>query len=186
MKLANIITLSRLLLTIVGFVLLACHSGDRASGAIDWVVFALFTFAALTDYVDGWVARRYGQVSLFGRIFDPLGDKVLVVGALMFYAVLDSTAALAPAWVVVVFLTREFLVQSLRGAAEGQGVEFGADKFGKWKMFAQCVYVLGISLWQCGVDWPYHIVIASMWISLAMTVASGANYVRKAWGLLDV
>ena len=122
---------------------------------------------------------------MLGRIMDPLADKVLICGALIMFLSLPELGSQIPAWAVVVVVAREFLVQSLRGIAEAQGVSFAADWFGKWKMLFQCVWVMALAGYQLGWDWTRVVAIWSMVIALAFTVASGANYVRKAWRVLD-
>lgn len=186
MKIANAITLARLVLVLVGLALLAWEPGrGRMTWDLDWVMFICLFVAAVTDFVDGWVARALQEVSLIGRLLDPLVDKILVCGALILFMTMPALAPYVPGWLVVVILVREFVVQSLRGAAEAQGVSFGADQFGKWKMVSQCVYVLGLAAFQAGWDWPIEVVRYAMWVALAFTVLSGANYVRKAASALE-
>lgn len=186
MKLANAITLARLVLVLVGLTLLAWRPGrERMTWDLDWVMFVCLFVGAVTDFLDGWVARKFQEVSLIGRLLDPLVDKILICGALILFIPMPDLAPWVPGWIVVVILVREFVVQSLRGAAEAQGVDFGADQFGKWKMVSQCVYVLGLASYQAGWDWPIDVVRYAIWVALAFTVVSGLNYVRKAWRVLD-
>jgi CDP-diacylglycerol--glycerol-3-phosphate 3-phosphatidyltransferase len=181
---ANLITLSRLGLVVVAFVLLALRPPAPEPWWGDWPVFGLLLLGIATDYIDGWVARATGRVTLLGRILDPLADKVLVCGALVFYALLPVTAVYVPGWAVVTVITREFLVQSVRGAAEAKGVKFGADQLGKWKMVCQCVWVLALSALVAGWQWTGPVATVFLWLSLVTTVVSGVNYVRKAWGVI--
>lgn len=186
MSLANGITLGRLVLVAAGLTLLSVDPGrERMTWDGDWVMFIALFVAAVTDFVDGWAARRYDSVSQVGRLLDPLVDKILVCGALILFLEYPSLSPWVPGWIVVVFLAREFIVQSVRGAAEAKGVEFGADQFGKWKMVTQCVYVLGLASYQAGWDWPIEVVRYAMWVALAFTVLSGLNYLRKAWRALE-
>ena len=147
--------------------------------------FWLFILVASTDFVDGWLARRDGHVTTFGRIADPFVDKVLVVGTFVFLAVLPWSQPFLPDWVVVVVLAREFLVTGIRGYAESQGLEFGADRFGKFKMIIQCI-AIGAMLGLHGVPWPTPLYEAvrliahvAVWGTLITTVGSGATYVMK-------
>lgn len=186
MKLANAITLARLILTLIGLALLAWSPGrDRMTWDMDWLMFGCLFVAAVTDFLDGYVARRMQEVSQIGRLLDPLVDKILICGALILFMNMPDLAPWVPGWIVVVVLVREFVVQSIRGAAEAQGVDFGADQFGKWKMVTQCVWVLGLASYQAGWDWPIEVVRYAVWVALAFTVVSGANYVRKAWRALE-
>lgn len=188
MKLANLITLSRLGLVGVSFALMALHphARTRATWSGDWFVFGFLFLAAVTDYVDGWVARRYGQTSMLGRILDPFADKVLVCGALIMFMESPDLAPLIPGWVVVLVVAREFLVQSLRAIAEASGSSFPADQLGKWKMVFQCVWVLALASYQAGWDWTVGIARYGMWIVVALTVISGGNYLRKARSVLEL
>ncbi len=111
---------------------------DRTS--TQWA-FWLFIATAVSDVLDGWLARRGNQVTAFGRIADPFVDKVMVLGAMVFLSVMPWSRSWFPAWIVVVILAREFLVTGLRGYVESLGQKFPADWFGKVKMFTQCVAV---------------------------------------------
>ncbi|MAE75961.1 MAG: CDP-diacylglycerol--glycerol-3-phosphate 3-phosphatidyltransferase [Planctomycetes bacterium] len=186
MKAANAITLGRLGLVAGAFALLAARPDvERGAFAGDWPMFALLLTASVTDCLDGWVARHYGQTSIVGRILDPFVDKALICGSLVLFLGVREVAAILPAWIVVVVLTREFLVQSLRAMSEAQGKSFAADLFAKWKMTFQAVWVQALAAYLCGWDVMLPVATWCMWIALAFTVLSGANYVRRAWGILD-
>ncbi|MGL4461043.1 MAG: CDP-diacylglycerol--glycerol-3-phosphate 3-phosphatidyltransferase [Planctomycetia bacterium] len=175
--LANNLTTARLLLSAVLFVLLAFH----------WwhVGLAVFLVAVSTDWFDGWAARRYGQVSSLGRMYDPLVDKVMVCGAFLFLQ--DVPAAGVYAWMNTVMVSREFLVTGLRGWLEEQGVAFGADLFGKLKMFLQST-ALGVVLWNLGTTTPpYFLLVLQtilVWSAVAATAGSGVNYLARATAFL--
>ena len=181
MNLPNAITLSRLVVTVACIACLELAGDVRApSRVLVWWAFGLFLFAAITDFVDGYLARRYGQVTSFGRIADPMVDKILIAGTLIVLLRFPAAREYLPSWVVVVVIARELLVTTLRAAAEAAGRSFPAERLGKWKMVAQCVVaaalltvVAGAELWIVVADW-------GMWIMLALTVASGAGYVWRA------
>lgn len=145
--------------------------------------FWMFVVVAATDFLDGYLARRDQHVSDFGRIADPFTDKVLILGSLIFAAVMPWTRPWVPAWIVVVILARELLVTGLRGYVEKLGVEFPADRWGKIKMIVQCMAVGGV-LWLEAYAWPEawyrfwstltHVLV---WATLISTVGSGINYV---------
>ncbi len=175
----NALTLSRLPLAVVLFV---CIS-------YGWWLSALITFgvASLTDWLDGWWARKFNQLSAFGRTFDPLVDKVLVGGAFIFLIPVKE-AGLLP-WMVTVVIGRELLVTGIRGYVEALGKKFGADWFGKLKMFLQCVVllvVLGVmSLreqpWASSWIGPLEVLQAGIiYAMLAATIGSGLQYCLKA------
>ncbi len=152
--------------------------------------FGIFIAVALSDILDGYLARRYGWVSAFGRIADPFVDKVLVLGAMVFLATKPWSAAWFPAWLVVVVMAREFLITGIRGYAETMGLEFPADWFGKVKMLVQC-FAVGIALGLAAFDFPPAFVqfleqaaLGLMFATLATTLGSGLSYVIKLRSLL--
>ena len=175
----NMLTLSRLPLSAVLFM---CIS-------YEWWFAALLTFciASLTDWIDGWWARKFNQMSAFGRTFDPLVDKVLVGGAFI-YLMPVKEAGLMP-WMVTVIIGRELLVTGIRGYVEAMGKKFGADWFGKLKMILQCVALTAILLVMTlrGQTWasegirPLEIVqIVIIYVMVAATIGSGLQYCWKA------
>lgn len=186
----NRITAIRFVGALALFALLAITGPSVAPGTIGdlWmgVCFALFVFVAATDWLDGHLARKHGHVTAFGRIADPFVDKILVLGTLVLLAAFEWAQPYLPAWVVVAVLAREFLVTGIRGYAEAEGYEFGADRFGKIKLIVQCI-AIGALLGRVGLPWPEVLVrpveiIAhvSVWATLVASVGSGANYVFKA------
>src|SRR3989304_6134906 len=141
----NQLTIARLVLSIVCFVFLA----------LDWYLTALvlFVIAAGTDWVDGFWARRYGQITQLGRVIDPFADKIIICGAFIFLAAVPRAgdawlpaSGIAP-WMAVVVVAREMLVTALRGFFEEGGVDFSAKWAGKWKMGFQCL-AAGLSLYR--------------------------------------
>jgi CDP-diacylglycerol--glycerol-3-phosphate 3-phosphatidyltransferase len=171
----NLLSLSRLPLSAVLF---ACIAAGWW-----WAGLVVFAAAAITDWLDGLAARRMELVSSFGRMLDPLVDKVLICGAFVFLSPLPE--ALLPPWAVTVVVAREFLVTGLRGYLEQEGIAFGADTGGKVKMVLQCIVLaaalLLVALGDAGrwepVRWAYAVLVGLM---LAATVASGVQYVAKA------
>lgn len=146
----NALTVIRLLLTVIflGLILYAPHTGQAKPAKVLMTAFALFVIAGLTDIVDGPIARRFNVTSRFGRIVDPLADKVLVCGSFLCFAIVGQPALAnfhLPPWAghairwgtAIILLGREVLVQTLRQIAESRGVNFGAVISGKIKMFVQ-------------------------------------------------
>ncbi|MFK7958994.1 MAG: CDP-alcohol phosphatidyltransferase family protein [Phycisphaerales bacterium] len=146
----NALTVLRLILAASFFALLGFYRYPDGPAWIANLAIAVFVLAAVTDALDGWLARRWKATSLFGRIMDPFCDKVLVLGAFVYlagprFAVTEwadagrfiTTATAVPAAAVVLILARELLVTSVRGVAEGMGVDFGAQAAGKLKMILQ-------------------------------------------------
>ena len=138
----------------------------------------IFAAASFTDYLDGHIARRDGLVTNFGKLMDPLADKLLVMSALVAFI----PVAGVPVWVVVVILAREFMVTSLRLIAAGKGVVIAADKWGKIKTISQMIwlnYTL-LMLWLFPeAGWAHTVFVVLMGIVVATTVLSGANYMLK-------
>jgi CDP-diacylglycerol--glycerol-3-phosphate 3-phosphatidyltransferase len=164
---------------------LAC--GLIGAGAYVWAL-AVLIVASVTDWLDGFAARRMGLTSSFGRQLDPLVDKVLVCACLAYLLPLPaSQTGLAP-WMVAAILARELIVQALRSAVEGSGIAFGARWAGKWKATLQFVSILAI-LAGLGLElpaawsWPAVCRIL-LWITVGLTVYSGLLYVLAAWRLL--
>jgi CDP-diacylglycerol--glycerol-3-phosphate 3-phosphatidyltransferase len=184
-NLPNLITLTRLLVTggAIGC-LEAIDDPERAAPTLGWWAFGLFLFAAVTDFVDGWLARRFGQVTAFGRVADPFADKVLICGVLIVLLRFPQVAALMPGWFVVVVVARELLVTTIRGVAEAQGIPFPADRLGKLKMVAQCTAAAGLLTIVAGTDTFVTVAEIALWITLVLTLLSCVGYVWKARAIL--
>ncbi len=154
------------------------------------VCFWLFVLVAATDFLDGWLARSGGHVSVFGRIADPFVDKVLILGVMIFMAVMPWSRGFIPAWFVVVILAREFLVTGLRGYVESLGKEFSADNFGKIKMVVQSMAVGGVMFvpayeWSESVESGLTLLVRVLVVvTLLTTLGSGLSYVRKTQRIL--
>ncbi len=187
MNLANQITITRLILAIVLFVLLSLVDSQKNFQTYSLfmdISLGFFTIAALSDYLDGYVARKYNLYTTFGRIADPLVDKIIIGGLFVFFVQL--TPIVKP-WMVVVILAREMLVSSLRSYLESHGIAFGANWGGKIKMVLQCICA-GIILFYLGhfqeSEMARWIVSLFLWITIAITIGSAASYIIKAARLL--
>ena len=168
MNAPNILTILRVLLIPV-FIILLMNDYYYISGII-------FIFASLTDALDGYLARKYNLVTNFGKLMDPLADKLLVVSALICLTVLGDIAY----WMVIVILAREFTITGLRSVAASAGVVIAADWSGKIKTIAQMVAISLILL----KNWPFVYIGIPMdriilWIAVVMTVYSGIEYIIK-------
>lgn len=190
----NRITALRFLGALALFALLAAFESGALvvePGPATQTCLVLFIAVAATDWLDGYVARRFGQVTAFGRIADPFVDKILVLGLLVFLCALPFGRAFVPAWVVVAVLARELLVTGLRGFVEAQGMAFPADRWGKLKLVVQCV-AIGVVLGLAAFHWPasLHRVLVplahiSVWATLLTSLGSGVGYVFKTARLLS-
>ena len=170
----NALTASRLGLAVVLF---ACISAEW------WLVgFGTFCVAALTDWLDGYVARLQGLTSSLGRSFDPLVDKVLICGAFIYLQPVP-TAGFTP-WMVTIVVARELLITGLRGFLENQGAIFGADWLGKLKMVLQCATLMAVLLLLgLGGDAVPGLAASAVGLTYAMlatTVLSGLQYLWRA------
>lgn len=190
MTLANKITSLRFLLCIVYYALLSFAVRGAATAPprlLLNVSFVLFLVIAWSDLLDGYFARKYQQVTHFGRIADPLVDKILVCGSFIFFLSIDPLPKIFTAWFTVVVLGREFLVSGIRGAAEAAGIPFGATFWGKQKTLVQnCAVGTGLCYAAnfAGTAWVEILTTGLMWLTLVSTVVSGAAYVMDARRLL--
>jgi CDP-diacylglycerol--glycerol-3-phosphate 3-phosphatidyltransferase len=188
LNIPNLLTLGRLALSVILFVLMSQQ---------DWMFTSLLVFivAASTDWLDGYLARRRGETTTLGRILDPFVDKVVVIGAFIFLlAEPPEETGLAP-WMVTVVVARELLVTGLRSYLEGESVAFGADWLGKVKMVLQCI-AIGCILFYLGVakgttylfnqwsgyvlEWSERLRDMSVWAAIIVTVVSGIAYSWRA------
>ncbi|MGJ8635017.1 MAG: CDP-diacylglycerol--glycerol-3-phosphate 3-phosphatidyltransferase [Luteolibacter sp.] len=138
MNLPNAITLSRLFLT-AGFVIFVAWESTVAHS----IALAFFVIAAISDYIDGWLARKMGLVTPLGKLLDPLADKILVSSAF----VVLSAKGICPVWITALIIGREFLVTGLRQIAIEAGQVLAADRLGKWKTGAQLTYLISGLVW---------------------------------------
>ncbi len=178
-----------ILFGVLGFVEQAQPSADTARRMFTLAT-VLFVAVAATDWLDGWLARRHGHVTAFGRIADPFVDKILILGTFVFLAVLEPTSRFVPGWLVVMVLARELLVTGIRGYVESLGRSFAADRWGKIKMIVQCI-AIGVVLSLEGIAWPGGLHDAMIWvayISVALTLISslqsGFSYAFKCRAIL--
>ena len=141
MNLPNYITLARIVVVPLLVVVLLTPEADRWFGISGYALaIALFLMAALTDIVDGHLARRRNQVSTLGKFLDPIADKLLISAALIVLV----EKQLAPSWVVAIIIGREFVITGLRSVAASEGLIVEAQTLGKLKMWAQCVAVVAL------------------------------------------
>lgn len=181
----NQLTIARLVLSIVLFVLIGLRMFAVAT--------VVFVIAASTDWLDGFIARRYGLVTVLGRILDPFVDKVIICGTFIFL-VAEPRSELA-AWMAVVVVGRELLVTALRGYLEQQGADFSASLSGKLKMVIQCV-AAGFSLWYlhlvngasseaAAAHAGFLLALrCAVWAAVVLTVWSGVEYIFAAMRLI--
>lgn len=213
----NMLTACRVLLAIAFFAVLTPWKYGKsplASGTgIDyWLLLAagIFTVAAITDALDGYLARRWNAVTVFGRIMDPFADKFLVIGAFVFLAGpgftytgdailhlpnrppppegMTGSVTGVQAWMVAVILGRELLVTSIRAEVESRGMSFAAEWSGKWKMILQSICVPAVLVLmnvpgdsgQSPGGVASYAILALVWATVAVTAWSALPYVFRA------
>ena len=177
MNLPNALTLGRIFLVpFLVVVLLTKFEGRMILGMPKELVgAAIFGLASLTDWLDGYLARRRQQVTTLGQLMDPLADKLLITAALVSLVQMD----LAPAWMVAVILGREFAITVLRSIAHARGVIISASPLGKFKMVAQVTAILALILGQELLQQFFIIGTIALWVSVVTAVAPGMDYYRR-------
>lgn len=206
----NALTGLRLILAIVFFVMLSWYQYEgRGDPTFLNIAFVIYLVALFTDFLDGYLARKWKVEGAFGRVVDPFVDKVLVLGSFIFFAgknfiipeietigparsmVVKTITGVTPA-MVIILLARELLVTSLRGMAESGGAAFGAALSGKLKMVVQSITILVILAYVNYRGWLMHhnwnrpavfIRDAFIWATLVITVLSGLLYIQRGIGL---
>lgn len=175
MTTANMITLARIAMIPV---FMYCAISDGAQGNL--IALAIFAFASLTDGVDGYIARKYNQITDFGKLVDPLADKLLVMSALLI--LLEQ--GVIPSWACILILAREFVVSSLRSIAASKGVVLAASWWGKVKTVSQLVCVMYL---LADFDFlPGNAMVQDLLIGVMVffTVFSGYDYLKRNFGLI--
>jgi CDP-diacylglycerol--glycerol-3-phosphate 3-phosphatidyltransferase len=189
----NQLTIARLLLSVVFFVLLALETHESSSPFILNVSLVIFALAIITDFLDGYLARKWKLTSTFGRIADPFADKIVVCGA--FVMLTGVAPELVDTWFAVVIIFREFLVSGLRSFLESRGVAFGSAWTGKLKMLVQSLTIPMILFYQANLStlsldtsfvatFAYWLTISLLTATLILTIASCSGYIQRAIKLI--
>ncbi len=181
LNLPNILTMVRIAAIPVMAALLL--SPSRQAGF--WAA-AVFSAASVTDWLDGYLARRMGIVTVFGKFLDPIADKLIVMAAM----IMVLPYGRIPAWMVLVILGREIIITGLRGIASSEGIVIQASDLGKFKTIFQIVAIIALLLhydyrWLFGIN--HHLVTVNMhnigmfylWIATLLTIWSGIDYLIK-------
>ncbi|GAA1498501.1 CDP-diacylglycerol--glycerol-3-phosphate 3-phosphatidyltransferase [Paeniglutamicibacter kerguelensis] len=177
LNIANVLTTLRIVM--VPFFIWALLADDQQYGWQRWVAFGLFALAIYTDKLDGDLARSRGLVTNFGKIADPIADKLLTGSALVLLSILGEL----PWWITVVILVREWGITLMRFVVIRYGV-MAASKGGKLKTVLQAVAILLYLLpWTHTVAWLGVVAVAVMWLALIVTLVTGVDYLVKAWQL---
>lgn len=203
MNLPNKLTLSRVFIIpfFVSFLLVEnLWPAPLPKAICRWVALVLFVIAAITDYYDGKIARRENLVTNFGKLFDPLADKLLTMAAFVSFVELQrpNGGPILPAWAIIIILAREFVVTGLRTLASAQGRVIGADKWGKQKTVWQIIGIFTILTALClhdtlklcqvrlttfdaALPYVYNVVLV---VVVVLTVVSGMLYLVRNWDMV--
>ncbi len=190
MNIANKLTVARIMLTFIFMFFLFCHGLEAKLAA-----FFIFSVAALTDYLDGFFAKKYNITSNFGIIMDPIADKILVLGSFLAFVEMD----IIPAWMVVLIMLREFLVTGIRIFALSKGKVLKAQRAGKHKTMSQIVTIFVILLFlifkeiavkfdfwtlkvHSGFSW---FILCLMTLTVILTTTSGISFLWDNRNLIN-
>ena len=195
MNTANKLTILRILLIPLFIAaLLLAHWWDAFQPYSHWVAALIFLAAAITDILDGNYARKHNVVTDFGKLMDPIADKLLVVAA--FVMLSCTTDACHPRWllhpvVTILFIAREFLISGVRQIAAAKGVVIAAARLGKFKTLFQDIVVMSLLLYDefpfCYLN-PYLRILVEIlvYVALALSVVSAVEYIVKNKGVLNL
>ena len=192
MNLPNSITLIRIFsIPLLIWILSGSHFRTE-NGSKELLASALFIAASMTDGIDGYLARRRGQITTMGILLDPLADKLLIAAA--FVTLVQFNPSLVPAWIAVVIIGREFLVSGLRSIAASEGFTIEASDLGKFKMVVQIVSVVAVILDHRWKEWPVYgnfifpihwIAYLAIWFMVCVSMVSAVDYFAAFWSRID-
>ena len=190
-NLPNYITLSRICAVPLFIWILSGSWFGRYDGEREILASAVFILASITDGLDGYLARRRGQITTMGMLLDPLADKLLIAAA--FIGLVQFNPHIVPAWIAVVIIGREFLVSGLRSIAAQQGFTIDASDLGKVKMVVQIVVVVICILerrwheWMFGTFiWPWNVLaVVGIWFMVTLSLVSAVDYFVAFWKKID-
>src|SRR5205807_5058581 len=162
------------------------------NGEKELLASALFIAASITDGIDGYLARKRGQITTMGMLLDPLADKLLIAAA--FITLVQFNPRLVPAWIAVVIIAREFLVSGLRSIAASEGFTIEASDLRKFKMVVQIVSVVAVILDHRWQEWPVYrfyilpvdwIARMAIWFMVLLSLVSAGDYFYAFWSKID-
>ncbi|TCO79884.1 CDP-diacylglycerol--glycerol-3-phosphate 3-phosphatidyltransferase [Marinisporobacter balticus] len=168
MNLANKLTLARIILVPIFMIVLL----NKIPYGM-YIAAIIFTIAAITDTLDGYVARSRNQITKFGKFMDPLADKLLVTAALVCLVEMGKL----PAWIVVVIISREYTISILRAIAASEGIVIAASGWGKLKTITQIIAIISILLNNYPfslINFPFSTIM--LWVAVILTIVSGVDY----------
>jgi CDP-diacylglycerol--glycerol-3-phosphate 3-phosphatidyltransferase len=192
-NLPNYITLTRIFSIPLLIWLLTTKRIVGVHGEQELIASGVFILASITDGIDGYLARRRGQITTMGMLLDPLADKLMIAAA--YITLVQVNPHIVPAWMAVIIIGREFLVSGLRSIAAAQGFTIEASDLGKAKMVVQIVSVIAAILAHRWYEWsiPYTswvfpvdlIAQIAIWFMVVLSLASAADYFWAFWSKID-
>jgi CDP-diacylglycerol--glycerol-3-phosphate 3-phosphatidyltransferase len=191
-NLPNSITLTRIFSIPLLIWILSTSRFPSSNGQKELLASALFIAAFITDGIDGYLARKRGQITTMGMLLDPLADKLLVAAA--FITLVQFNPSLVPAWMAVVIIGREFLVSGLRSIAASEGFTIEASNLGKFKTVVQIVSVVAVIIDHRWKEWPVYgsyffslhwIAFLAIWFMVFLSLVSAIDYFAAFWSKID-
>ena len=192
LNLPNYITLTRIASIPLLIWILSSSRFSSERGEKEILASAVFILASITDGIDGYLARKRGQITTMGMLLDPLADKLLIAAA--FVTLVQFHPALVPAWMAVVIIGREFLVSGLRSIAASEGFTIEASDLGKFKMLVQIISVVAVILAHRWHEWPlfsfyifpvHWIAWVAIWFMVVLSLISALDYFIAFWSRID-
>jgi len=175
----NLLSLSRILSVPVFIILMLEPNPLRA--LLAGIVFSL---ASATDWLDGYLARKWGQVTKMGKLLDPIADKILIMAALV--TLVEIRSDIVHSWMAIILIGREFAVTGLRAIASSEGIIIPAETVGKYKVGAQITTVLSLLLYQYwDQEWMRQLGWFALWVAMVLAVYSAVQYFMKYWKQLN-
>jgi len=171
----NLLSISRILAVPIFIILMFDPSPLRAL-----LAGIVFSIASATDWLDGHLARKWGQVTKIGKLLDPIADKILIMSALVI--LVEIRADVVPAWIAIIIIGREFAVTGLRAIASSDGIIIPAETSGKFKVGAQITAVLSLLLdYYMTRDWMRDLGIYALWVAMLLSLYSALHYFKTYW-----
>ena len=192
LNLPNSITLTRIFSIPLLIWILSTSRFPSSNGEKELLASALFIAASITDGIDGYLARKRGQITTMGMLLDPLADKLLIAAA--FVTLVQFNPSMVPAWMAVVIIGREFLVSGLRSIAASEGFTIEASDLGKFKTVVQIVSVVAVILDHRWKEWPVYgsyffplhwIAHLAIWFMVVLSLVSAIDYFAAFWSKID-
>ncbi len=192
LNLPNSITLTRICSIPLLMWILSTSRFSISNGEKELLASALFIAASITDGIDGYLARKRGQITTMGMLLDPLADKLFIAAA--FITLVQFNPSLVPAWMAVVIIGREFLVSGLRSIAASEGFTIEASDLGKFKTVVQIVSVVAVIIDHRWKEWPVYgsyffpvhwIAFLAIWFMVFLSLVSAIDYFAAFWSKID-